>query len=44
LKEKISVRGALDFMKFFNPLDKQSERYKEINEALDLLKKDYARR
>jgi len=43
LKEKISVRGAPDFMEFFNSLDKQSDRYKEINEALDLLKKDYAK-
>jgi hypothetical protein len=43
LKEKISVRGAPDFMKFFNLLDKQSAIYKEINEALSLLKKDYAR-
>jgi hypothetical protein len=43
LKEKISVRGAPDFMKFFSSLDKKSERYKEINEALDLLKKDYSR-
>ena len=43
MKEKISVRGAADFMKFFNSLDKQSVSYKEINEALDLLKKDYAR-
>jgi len=34
LKEKISVRGAPDFMKFFNSLDKQSISYKEINEAL----------
>jgi len=42
LKEKISVRGAPDFIKFFNSLDKQSIIYKEINEALDLLKKDYA--
>ena len=37
LKEKISVRGAPDFMEFFNSLDKQGDRYKEINEALDLL-------
>ena len=29
-------------MKFFNSLDKKSVNYKEINEALDLLKKDYA--
>jgi len=43
LKEKISVRGAPDFMKFFNSLDKQNNIYKEINEVLDLLKKDYAR-
>jgi len=43
LKEKISVRGAPDFMKFFNLLDKQSVIYQEINEALDLLKKDYAK-
>ena len=43
MKEKISVRGAPDFMKFFNSLDKQSVIYKEIIEALDLLKKDYAR-
>ena len=43
MKEKVSVRGAPDFMKFFNSLDKQSDRYKEINQALDLLKKDYAR-
>jgi hypothetical protein len=42
LKERISVRGAPDFMEFFNSLDKTSERYKEINEALDLLKKNYA--
>ena len=42
MKEKISVRGAPDFIKFFNSLDKQSIIYKEINEALDLLKKDYA--
>lgn len=43
MKEKISVRGAPDLMKFFNSLDKQSIIYKEINEALDLLKKDYGR-
>ena len=43
MKEKISVRGAPDFMKFFNSLDKQNNIYKEINEVLDLLKKDYAR-
>ncbi len=43
MKEKISVRGAPVFMKFFNSLDKQSVIYKEINEALELLKKDYAR-
>ena len=43
MKEKISVRGAPDFMKFFNLLDEQDVIYKEINEALDLLKKDYAR-
>ena len=43
MKEKISVRGAPDFMKFFNLLDKQSVIYQEINEALDLLKKDYAK-
>ena len=43
MKEKISIRGAPDFMEFFNSLNKQSDRYKEINEALDLLKKDYAK-
>ncbi len=43
LKEKTSVRGAPDFMEFFNSLDKVSDRYKEINEALDLLKKDYTK-
>ena len=43
MKERISVRGAPAFMKFFNLLDKQSVMYKEINEALDLLKKDYSR-
>ena len=43
MKEKISVRGAPDFMKFFNLLDKQSVIYQEINKALDLLKKDYAK-
>ena len=43
MKEKISVRGAPDFIKFFNSLDKKSERYQEINEALDLLKKDYSK-
>ncbi|MGB9125489.1 MAG: hypothetical protein WA833_01935 [Nitrosotalea sp.] len=43
MKEKISVRGAPDFMKFFNVLDKQSATYKEITEALEILKKDYAR-
>ena len=42
MKEKISVRGAPGFMKLFNSLDKQDILYKEINEALDLLKKDYA--
>jgi len=30
-------------MRFFNLLDKQDVIYKEINEALDLLKKDCAR-
>lgn len=30
-------------MRFFNLLDKQDVMYKEINEALDLLKKDYSR-
>lgn len=30
-------------MKFFNLLDRQGVIYKEISEALDLLKKDYAR-
>lgn len=30
-------------MKFLNSLDKKNERYKEINEALDILKKDYTR-
>jgi len=43
LKEKISIHGASDFMEFFNSLDKTSDRYKEINEALDLLKKDYTK-
>ncbi len=43
MKEKIAIRGAPDFMKFFNSLDNKSELYKEINKALDLLKKDYAR-
>jgi len=43
LKEKISVRGAPDFMEFFNSLDNTSDRYKEINEVLDLLKKDYVK-
>ena len=43
MKEKTSVRGAPVFIEFFNSLDKKSERYKEINEALDLLKKDYSR-
>ncbi|HJT10416.1 MAG TPA: hypothetical protein VJ771_06500 [Candidatus Nitrosotalea sp.] len=43
MKEKISVRGGPDFMRFFNLLDKQDVMYKEINEALDLLKKDYSR-
>ena len=43
MREKTSVRGAPNFMKFFNLLDKQSFIYKEINEALDLLKKDYAK-
>ncbi|MDP3780722.1 MAG: hypothetical protein Q8Q69_05995 [Nitrosopumilaceae archaeon] len=43
MKEKISVRGAPDFMDFFNSLDKKSERYKEINNALDLLKTDYSK-
>ena len=43
MKEKISVRGAPDFMEFFNSLDKTSDRYEEINEALDLLKKNYAK-
>lgn len=40
---KISVRGAPDFMKFFNSLDKQTVLYKEISDALDILKKDYAK-
>ena len=43
MKEKISVRGAPDFMDFFNSLDKKSERYNEINDALDLLKTDYSK-
>ncbi|MGI0083295.1 MAG: hypothetical protein ACREAF_02720 [Nitrosopumilaceae archaeon] len=43
MKEKISIRGAPAFMEFFNSLDNQSERYIEIDEALDLLKKDYTR-
>ncbi|MDE1764637.1 MAG: hypothetical protein KGI27_00030 [Thaumarchaeota archaeon] len=43
MKEKTSVRGAHDFMKFFNSLDEQATLYKEINNALDLLKKDYAK-
>ena len=43
MKEKISIRGAPDFIEFFNSLDKKSIIHKEINEALDLLKKDYAR-
>lgn len=40
---KIPVRGAPDFMKFFNSLDKQTASYREINDTLDLLKKDYAK-
>jgi hypothetical protein len=43
LKEKISIRGAPDFIEFFNSLDKTSDRYKEINDVLDLLKKDCAK-
>ncbi|MBI5147279.1 MAG: hypothetical protein HZA84_08725 [Thaumarchaeota archaeon] len=43
MKEKISVQGTPDFMKFFNLLDEQDVMCKEINEALDILKKDYAR-
>ncbi len=43
MKERISVRGAPNFMDFFNSLDKKSERYKEINNALDLLKTDYSK-
>lgn len=43
MKEKISIHGAPDFIKFFNSLDKQDILYKEINDALDLLKKDYAK-
>lgn len=30
-------------MKFFNSIDKQSVIYNELNDALDLLKKDYSR-
>ena len=30
-------------MEFFNSLDKTSDRYKEINAVLDLLKKNYAK-
>ena len=30
-------------MEFFDSLDKTSDRYKEINETLDLLKKDYTK-
>ena len=43
LKEKISVRGVPDFMKIFNSFDKQDALYKEINDALDLLKRDCTR-
>jgi hypothetical protein len=43
LKEKVSIRGAPDFMKYFNSLDENDEQYKEINTALDLLKKDYSK-
>ena len=43
MKEKISIRGAPDFMEFFNSLDNTSDQYKEINDVLDLLKKDYAK-
>ena len=43
MKEKISVRGAPDFIKFFNSIDKKNEQYKEINDVFDLLKKDYLR-
>jgi hypothetical protein len=41
LKEKISVRGAPDFIKFLNSLDKKNEQYKELNDVLDTLKKNY---
>ena len=37
------MHGAPDFIRFFNLLDKQDVIYKEINEALDLLKTDCAR-
>jgi hypothetical protein len=43
LKHKISVNGSSEFIKVFKSLDAKSELYKEINNALDLLKEDVLR-
>jgi len=43
LKHKISVNGSSEFIKVFKSLDAKSELYKEINNALDLLKEDVFR-
>lgn len=41
VSQKILVRGAPEFMKIFDSLDKKGDRYKEIDSALELLKRDY---
>lgn len=39
----MSVRGAPDFMRFYNSLDKKSKEYREIEDVLDMLKEDCSR-